>query len=59
MVESFELDWISKLTVPKLKEELKSRGQPVGGKKAELVERLESFIKDSEQVSSVPVSICV
>ncbi|KAL4427699.1 hypothetical protein ABPG75_001788 [Micractinium tetrahymenae] len=33
-------DW-SSLTVVKLKEECKKRGLPVGGKKAELVERLE------------------
>ena len=33
-------DW-SSLTVVKLKEECKKRGLPVGGKKSELVERLE------------------
>lgn len=31
-----------------LKDELKKRGQPVGGKKAELAERLEAFIQENE-----------
>ena len=42
------LDWIAGLTVAKLKDELKKRKQPVGGKKAELIERLEGYIKEHE-----------
>jgi hypothetical protein len=34
--------------VADLKDELKKRGQPVGGKKAELAERLEAFIQENE-----------
>ena len=33
-------DALTKLTVPLLKAELKARGLKVGGKKAELIERL-------------------
>ena len=36
------------LQVVKLKEELKKRGQAVSGKKAELVERLQSYISQHE-----------
>ena len=41
-------DWIHGLKVAELKEELKKRGQPVTGKKAELAERLETYIKENE-----------
>jgi len=37
------------LTVPELKDELKSRGLLVGGKKSELIERLELYIADSAE----------
>lgn len=41
-------DWIAQLKVAELKEELKKRGQPVSGKKAELAERLEAYVKANE-----------
>lgn len=41
-------DWVEGLTVVKLKEQLKKRGQPVSGKKAELVERLQQYIAQHE-----------
>ena len=41
-------DWVAGLTVVKLKEELKKRGQAVAGKKAELVARLEEYIQQNE-----------
>ncbi|KAL4443940.1 hypothetical protein ABPG75_011677 [Micractinium tetrahymenae] len=41
-------DWVEKLTVAKLKDELKKRGQPVAGKKAELVARLQEYISQHE-----------
>lgn len=41
-------EWVAGLTVAKLKEELKSRGQAVSGKKADLIERLEGYIKQHE-----------
>jgi hypothetical protein len=41
-------DWVAGLTVVKLKEELKKRGQAVAGKKAELVARLEEYIQENE-----------
>lgn len=41
-------DWVHDLKVVELKEECKKRGLPVGGKKAELVERLEDYIKANE-----------
>lgn len=43
---------LNKLTVPQLKKELKDRGLPLAGVKADLVARLASFI--SQQPSSVP-----
>ena len=42
-------DWINELKVVDLKEELKKRGQPVAGKKSELIERLEAYINEHEQ----------
>ena len=41
-------DWVSGLTVVKLKDELKKRGQAVAGKKADLVARLEEYIQQNE-----------
>ena len=41
-------DWIQALKVADLKEELKKRGQPVTGKKAELAARLEAFEQENE-----------
>lgn len=41
-------EWVADLTVAKLKDELKKRGQPVVGKKAELAERLEAYVKEHE-----------
>jgi len=41
-------DWINSLKVAELKEELKKRDQPVGGKKAELVERLIAYVREHE-----------
>lgn len=41
-------EWVEKLTVLKLKDELKLRGQPVVGKKAELVARLQEYISQHE-----------
>ena len=41
-------EWVSELTVVKLKDELKKRGQAVSGKKADLVARLEEYIKQNE-----------
>ena len=41
-------DWVAGLTVAKLKDELKKRGQPTTGKKAELVARLEAYINEHE-----------
>ena len=41
-------EWVADLTVVKLKEELKKRGQAITGKKAELVERLEEYIQQNE-----------
>ena len=41
-------DWIHALKVAELKDELKKRGQPVGGKKVELAERLEAYVKEHE-----------
>lgn len=43
-------DW-NKLTVPKLKEELKERGLPITGKKADLVARLQESDKVHETVA--------
>lgn len=40
------------MKVSELREELKKRGQPVSGKKSELVERLTEYIKEHE-VSAV------
>ncbi|GAB4822403.1 hypothetical protein N2152v2_009449 [Parachlorella kessleri] len=42
------VDWIHELKVAELKDELKKRGQPVSGKKAELAERLEAYVKENE-----------
>ena len=39
-MEGDQATWANGLTVPKLKEELKARGQPQGGLKAVLVDRL-------------------
>lgn len=36
-------EWVEELTVVKLKDELKKRGQPVAGKKADLVARLQEY----------------
>lgn len=41
-------DWIHELKVVELKEECKKRGLPVSGKKADLVERLEEYVRDNE-----------
>jgi hypothetical protein len=41
-------DWIQSLKVAELKDELKKRGQPINGKKAELAERFEAFINKNE-----------
>ncbi|KAL6780388.1 hypothetical protein ACKKBF_B13345 [Auxenochlorella protothecoides x Auxenochlorella symbiontica] len=41
-------DWVHELTVAKLKDELKKRDLHVTGKKAELIERLEEFLKEAE-----------
>ncbi|PSC68726.1 Intron-binding aquarius [Micractinium conductrix] len=41
-------EWVDALTVAKLKDELKKRGQPVSGKKAELAERLHEYIAEHE-----------
>ena len=38
---------LSKLTVPALRERLRDFALPVGGKKAELIERLQSAMKDA------------
>lgn len=43
-------------TVNQLKEELKCRGLPSAGKKADLVKRLESFIKEKEVRLSLVLS---
>jgi apoptotic chromatin condensation inducer in the nucleus len=45
-------DWIHELKVADLKEELKKRGQPVAGKKAELAARLEEYVKEHEAGSA-------
>lgn len=42
------IDWINKLKVVELKEELKKRGLPVSGKKAELAERLNDHVTENE-----------
>ena len=42
------VDWIHELKVAELKDELKKRGQPVSGKKAELADRLEAYVKENE-----------
>lgn len=41
-------DWISALKVAELKDELKKRGQPVTGKKADLAERLTQYVLENE-----------
>jgi len=41
-------DWIYSLKVTELKAELKKRGLIITGNKAELVERLETYVKDQE-----------
>jgi hypothetical protein len=43
-----DTDWIQKLKVAELKDELKKRGQPMTGKKAELAERLKAYIQEHE-----------
>lgn len=47
-------DWVHELKVVELKDECKKRGLAVSGKKADLIERLESFLKENE-VSVRPV----
>jgi len=42
------IDWINKLKVAELKEELKKRGLPVTGKKAELAKRLNDHVTENE-----------
>jgi apoptotic chromatin condensation inducer in the nucleus len=44
--------WIQELKVAELKDELKKRGQPVAGKKAELAARLEEYVKEHEARSA-------
>lgn len=41
-------EWIEKLKVAELKEELKKRGAPTGGLKAELVARLTQTVQEEE-----------
>lgn len=45
---------LNKLTVPQLKKELKDRGLPLAGVKADLVARLASFVSQHPSSSSVP-----
>jgi hypothetical protein len=42
------MEWIEKLKVAELKDELKNRGLAVAGKKAELVERLCAHVSENE-----------
>jgi hypothetical protein len=50
-------EWVSGLTVAKLKDELKKRGQAVSGKKAELVARLTEHITEHE-VRQITHRVC-
>ncbi|EFN59666.1 hypothetical protein CHLNCDRAFT_56500 [Chlorella variabilis] len=45
-------DWVHELKVVELKDECKKRGLAVSGKKADLIERLESFLKENEKSPS-------
>lgn len=46
-------EWVHDLKVAELKEELKKRGLPVSGKKADLAERLEAYVVENEVCACV------
>ncbi|KAL2043832.1 hypothetical protein N7G274_003352 [Stereocaulon virgatum] len=45
MMKAFEKQTVGKMTIPQLKSWLQAKGRPVGGKKAQLVERVEEFFE--------------
>ena len=46
--------WVASLKVPELKEELKKRGLPTDGKKADLAGRLKSALQVKSQFDMLP-----
>jgi hypothetical protein len=51
-------EWVGSLRVEDLKKELKKRGLPISGKKADLAERLLSFLKEEVMPRALALLLC-